>query len=82
MELKEVIKRPLITEKTTALTGSGRYSFEVARQANKKEIARAVEEIFGVHVVKVWTVTKPKKKKKAIVQLKKEEKIDLFETGE
>ncbi len=87
-----VIKRPLITEKTMNLTAVGKYAFEVDPNANKIEIARAVEEIFGVEVVKVNTVNvKPKTKrlgrfegktggmKKAYVTLKPGQRIQIFE---
>lgn len=87
-----VIKRPLITEKTMNLTALGKYAFEVDPNANKIEIARAVEEIFGVEVVKVNTVNvKPKTKrlgrfegktggmKKAYVTLKPGQRIQIFE---
>jgi len=92
MNLKDIIKKPIISEKSTEATSLGRYSFQVAREANKIQIAKAVEDLFDVHVQKVWTETMPKKKsakgrsssgqKKAIVQLAEGEKIDLFETGE
>lgn len=88
MDLQEVIKKPIITEKSTQATALGKYAFEVDRRANKKEIAKAVEKFFGVHVRKVWTAMMPNrgrqtsKRKKAIVQLAEGEKIDLFETGE
>ncbi len=42
-----LIKRPLVTEKTTWLAGVGQYTFEVARDANKIEIARAVAELIS-----------------------------------
>lgn len=41
----EIIYRPIISEKTTALSEMGKYSFEVARDANKIEIAQAVEQL-------------------------------------
>jgi len=82
MDLANVIKKPIITEKSTEATGLGKYAFQVDRRANKKEIARAVEKFFGVHAQKVWTVMMPGKRKKAIVQLAEGEKIDIFETGE
>ena len=52
----DIIKRPIITEQSMAETGGKKYTFEVARDANKIEIARAVEEIFGVKVKKVNTL--------------------------
>ncbi len=96
MKLSEVLKKPLITEKASALNAEGRYVFEVERQATKKEIKNAVEKIFKVKVTEVQTIgVKGKKRrllrtrrqtlqapwKKAIVTLKEGDKIDLFETG-
>lgn len=52
----DIIKRPIITEQSMAETGDKKYTFEVARDANKIEIAKAVEEIFGVKVKKVNTL--------------------------
>ena len=52
----DIIKRPIITEKSMAETADKKYTFEVAKDANKIEIAKAVEEIFGVKVAKVNTL--------------------------
>ena len=52
----DIIKRPIITEQSMSATADKKYTFEVARDANKIEIARAVEEIFGVKVAKVNTL--------------------------
>ena len=52
----DIIKRPIITEQSMAETAGKKYTFEVAKDANKIEIAKAVEEIFGVKVSKVNTV--------------------------
>ena len=52
----DIIKRPIITEKSMAQTEFKKYTFEVAKDANKIEIAKAVEEIFGVKVAKVNTL--------------------------
>ena len=52
----DIIKRPIITEQSMAETEAKKYTFEVAKDANKIEIARAVEEIFGVKVAKVNTL--------------------------
>ena len=52
----DIIKRPVITERSMSQTEMKRYTFEVARDANKIEIAKAIEEIFGVKVAKVNTV--------------------------
>ena len=50
MTAYDIIKRPIITEQSMADAEMKRYTFEVAKTANKIEIAKAVEEIFGVKV--------------------------------
>jgi large subunit ribosomal protein L23 len=50
-----ILKRPLVTEKMTTLHEKGHYAFEVRLDANKIEIARAVEKKFGVTVLNVRT---------------------------
>lgn len=57
MTAYDIIKRPIITEQSMADTEMKRYTFEVAKSANKIEIAKAVEEIFGVKVAKVNTIS-------------------------
>ena len=52
----DIIKRPIITEQSMAETDIKKYVFEVAKDANKIEIAKAIEEIFGVKVAKVNTL--------------------------
>ena len=52
----DIIIRPVITEQSMADTEMKRYTFEVAKSANKIEIAKAVEQIFGVKVAKVNTL--------------------------
>ena len=89
----QIIERPLLTEKSMDLSHYGKYTFRVDKDANKIEIADAVEAIFKVTVVKVNTLTvKGKKKrvgrfpqgktsdwKKAVVTLKTGQSITLFE---
>ena len=60
----DIIKRPIITEKSMPMTEDKRYTFEVAKDANKIEIAKAVEEIFGVKVAKVNTLNMYGKEKR------------------
>ena len=60
----DIIKRPIITEQSMAETGAKKYTFEVAKTANKIEIAKAVEEIFGVKVAKVNTLNMQGKMKR------------------
>ena len=90
----DIIIRPIITEHSMEDLDIKKYAFEVAKDANKIEIKKAVEEIFGVTVIKVTTTTvKGKKKrtgampegytktwKKAVVKLSDASKsIELFE---
>ena len=92
MEARDILVRPLITERTTQLMAEGKYVFVVAKAANKIEIAKAVSEIFKVKVTKVNTVNVIGKKKrmgrtqgkrpdykKAIVKLAPGETIEFFE---
>ena len=91
MEARDILIRPLITEKSTELMAEGKYVFVVDKRANKIEIAKAVKEIFNVKVDKVNTVNvKGKTKrvgrtvgkrpdfKKAIVKLAAGETIEFF----
>ena len=52
----DIIKRPIVTEQSMEAAADKKYTFEVAKDANKIEIAKAVEEIFGVKVAKVNTM--------------------------
>ena len=95
MKLTDVIRRPLITEKTTTLREDGRtLVFEVARDANKIDIKRAVETLFGSKVQSVRTSLahgKMKRQgkfmgrrsdwKKAYVKLRDGEKLPDFLQG-
>ena len=60
----DIIKRPVITERSMEQAESKRYTFEVCKDANKIEIAKAVEEIFGVKVAKVNTLNMYGKEKR------------------
>lgn len=86
-----ILVRPLVTEKTAALGQKGQYGFEVGARANKVEIRKAVKAVYGVEPVAVRVITvlgKPVRSKtgmsrraswrKAIVTLKKGDRIDLF----
>jgi large subunit ribosomal protein L23 len=87
-----VIVRPLITEQGMHFANTrGAYSFEVNRRANKSQIKRAVERIYGVKVLKVRTANRKGKYrrrgrnfgltaswKKAVVFLGPDDHIDLF----
>lgn len=61
---RDIIKRPVITERTTDLMEENKFAFEVSLKANKTEIKAAIEEIFGVKVDKVNTLRVPSKKKR------------------
>ncbi|MBW7572580.1 50S ribosomal protein L23 [Caproiciproducens faecalis] len=56
MAAQDIILRPIITEKSMAGIGMKKYTFEVAKDATKIDIARAVETLFGVKVSKVNTL--------------------------
>ena len=88
----EIIKRPLITEKTTKLIEDRMYTFEVMQGANKIEVKEAVEAIFKVKVEAVNIINVRKKERKvgkyeglrpavhkAIVKLAEGQKLDVFE---
>ena len=60
----DIIKRPIITEQSMEAATYKKYTFEVAKDANKIEIAKAVEEIFGVKVAKVNTLNVQGKEKR------------------
>ena len=94
MEARDIIIAPVITEKSVAFLPEKKYTFKVAKGANKIEIAKAVEAIFdGVKVEKVNTISMKGRKrrmghnegytpswKKAVVTLKKDSKtIEFFD---
>jgi large subunit ribosomal protein L23 len=91
--LYEVIRRPVMTERNTELMQQGRYTFEVAPDANKIQIKAAVEAAFNVTVLSVNTLNVHAKKrrertrirgyrqgwKKAIVTIAPGQRIEIFE---
>ncbi|MFB9986023.1 50S ribosomal protein L23 [Bacillus benzoevorans] len=93
MDARDVIKRPVITERSTDIMADKKYTFEVDTRANKTQVKDAVEEIFGVKVEKVNIMNyKGKfkrmgkfggytnKRRKAIVKLTAESnEIEIFE---
>jgi large subunit ribosomal protein L23 len=93
MDVQKVIRRPLITEKATKLKdASNTVCFEVDRDANKIEVRRAVEKLFGVKVLDVRVANREgkwkrmgrflgqrKAWKKAWVRLAPDQKIEFFE---
>jgi large subunit ribosomal protein L23 len=90
---RDIIRRPVVTEKSTDLMAEKKYVFEVDPKANKTEIKQAVEQIFGVKVEKVNTMNvrgkvkrfgrysgRRRNWKKAIVKLTEDSKtIEVFE---
>lgn len=58
-----VLKRPILTEKATALSNLGKYVFEVSKTANKIEIANAIEKMYSVKVASVDTMRSIGRKK-------------------
>jgi large subunit ribosomal protein L23 len=96
MKNRDILKRPLVTEKSMRAKEKGKYVFEVAKEASKKQIKHAVKEIFGADVESVRTMIMPGKKrrsgrmrhesyqsswKKAVIQLAEGESLDIFEEG-
>jgi large subunit ribosomal protein L23 len=92
MHLYEVLRRPLITEKSTMLKEHNRYAFEVVSGASKRQIKEAVETAFKVSVVKINVMNVHGKMKrisrrqvltpawkKAVVTLEPGQKIEFFE---
>jgi len=92
---RDVILRPVVSEKSYGLLDSGAYTFVVHPDANKIEIRQAVEAIFNVKVLKVNTLNRNGKRKRnrrsftfgkrsdtkrAIVTLAGDDRIDLFES--
>jgi len=91
-ELLDIVKYPILTEKTIRLIEQNQYSFAVDPTADKSSVKAAVEQLFDVKVVSVNTSLLPLKKrrvgkyigektryKRAIVKLESEDSISLFE---
>jgi large subunit ribosomal protein L23 len=95
MDARQVLVRPVISEKSYALLAANKYTFRVHEHANKTQVRQAVETVFGVRVRGVrtaWVKPKPKRRgwtsgkrrqwKKAVVTLHPEDSIELFEGQE
>ncbi len=89
-DLRAVLVKPRVSEKANLLSNNGKYIFEVHRNANKISVKKAVEQAYAVKVTQVNIITMEGKKrsygrtsgkmsdfKKAVVTLKKGDKIDL-----
>jgi len=63
VEITEILREGIVTEQTVRLQGLSKYTFKVAKEANKIDIRRAVETLFNVKVVSVNTLRMPGKKK-------------------
>lgn len=90
-EAYRILKTPQVTEKATALVGKNQYVFKIQPRANKVEIKKAVEDLYGVDVISVKIIKVPRKKrrlgrisgwrkgyKKAIVKIKEGQKIEVL----
>ena len=88
----EVLLAPVVSEKSYSLIGDRKYTFKVHKNAHKTQVRQAVEELFDVKVLKVAIIkvqAKPKRRgqirgirpgwKKAVVQLKAGDSIEIFE---
>ena len=92
LDPREILIAPVVSEKSYSLIEDNKYSFRVHSKAHKTQIRQAVEELFGVNVIAVNVIkvqSKPKRRgyskgakpgwKKAIVQLREGDKIEIFE---
>lgn len=95
MDPTQVIRHPVLTEKSYVLAETGKYTFRVHEKAHKTQIRQAVEQLFDVNVVEVRTASvksKPKRRgqtagrsrqwKKAIVEVRKGQTIPVFQVFE
>jgi large subunit ribosomal protein L23 len=92
MDSSQVIVKPVLSEKSFALSAVGKYTFRVHPDAHRTQIRQAVESLFGVNVIEVRTLSvksKPKRRglirgrtrawKKAVVQVKPGQSIPIFQ---
>ncbi|RSL28974.1 50S ribosomal protein L23 [Salibacterium salarium] len=93
MDARDVIKRPVITERSADLMEEKKYTFEVDVKANKTQVQKSIEEIFDVSVEKVNTLNykgkfrrfgrytgyKPKRKKAIVTLTSESQEIEFFE---
>lgn len=91
-----ILIRPIVTEKSIQDAEKRKFTFEVLREAHKKDIKKTIEETFGVNVLSITTSTLKGRsmrvgkkrteigitpRKKATVRIKENQTIPLFETG-
>jgi large subunit ribosomal protein L23 len=94
LDARQILIAPVVSEKSYSLIEADKYSFRVHPKAHKTQIRQAVEELFGVKVVSVNVLQvrpKPKRRglsrgtkpgwKKAVVQLREGDKIEIFEAA-
>lgn len=87
-----ILSKPIISEKATFLGGENKYVFEISKSSNKKEVARAISDVYGIKPLKVHIVNvkgkyrkygrqtgRTKDRKKAIVTLKEGQTIQVYE---
>jgi large subunit ribosomal protein L23 len=92
MDASQVIIRPVVSEKSYVLATADKYTFRVAKNANKTQIRQAIEQLFNVGVIEVRTSkvpSKPKRRgytagrtrewKKAVVQVRPGDTIPIFQ---
>ena len=92
LQNEQILLAPVVSEKSYAGIADGRYTFKVHPEAHRTQVRQAVEQLFGVHVERVNIVkvqAKPKRRglfkgirpgwKKAIVQVREGETIEIFE---
>ena len=92
LQNEQILLAPVVSEKSYAGIADGRYTFKVPPEAHRTQVRQAVEQLFGVHVERVNIVkvqAKPKRRglfkgtrpgwKKAIVQVREGEAIEIFE---
>ena len=92
LQTEQILLAPVVSEKSYAGIADGRYTFKVHPEAHRTQVRQAVEQLFGVHVERVNIVkvqAKPKRRglfkgtrpgwKKAIVQVREGEAIEIFE---
>ena len=95
MNARAVLISPVVSEKSYALLAANKYTFRIDPRAHKTQVRQAVEEVFGVRVLDVktmsvkpkpkrrgWTAGKTRAWKKAVVQLHPEDSIEPFEGEE
>ena len=94
MQINQIIKRPVVTEKSASRVALNQYTFEVDKKATKRDIAAAVEQLFNVEVYRVRVINRrghsrrvgklrlkkmSPSKRFAVVTINPKQKMDIFE---